>query len=402
MKNVLKKLIAIVTLCVMIVTLGGAALAANQQSPIYSAEDLFTDRDLQQEPDLSEAETLSLTSGEDIHITAEGTYVLSGEAEGVTVYVEAEDTAKVQLVLDGATITNADFPCVYVVSADKVFLTVTGDSALSVTGTFRADGDTNTDGVIFARDDLTINGTAALTVASSDNGIVCKDDLKLTGGTITVTAQGKGIEANDSIRVSGATLNVTAQDDGLQAKDSDDLTTGYIVIMGGEVTVKSGDDGIHATTVLQIDGGTVTVTAPEGLEATIIQINGGEITVTATDDGINAGAKSSTLSPAIIFNGGYTKVTMGQGDTDGVDSNGDIYVNGGTIEVTGQSSFDCDGTAQYNGGTIIVNGQQIDYIPNQMFGGMMGGPQGGGMGGPQGGGMGGPQGGQQGGWGGRH
>ena len=69
------------------------------------------------------------------------------------------------------------------------------------------------------------------------------------------------------------------------------------------------------------------------------------------------------------INGGDITVTMGPGDTDGIDANGDIIVNGGTVRVNGNSTFDCDGSAQYNGGTIIVNGQQIDYIPNQMMGG---------------------------------
>jgi hypothetical protein len=75
---------------------------------------------------------------------------------------------------------------------------------------------------------------------------------------------------------------------------------------------------------------------------------------------------------------------MGAGDTDGVDSNGNIIVNGGTISVTGNSTFDYDGTAQYNGGTIIVNGQTVNSIPNQMMGGGMGGMRGG-MGGSPGG-----------------
>ena len=52
-----------------------------------------------------------------------------------------------------------------------------------------------------------------------------------------------------------------------------------------------------------------------------------------------------------------------------IDSNGDIYVNGGTIDVTGNSTFDYDGTAEFNCGTIIVNGIQVDTIPNQMIGG---------------------------------
>ena len=71
---------------------------------------------------------------------------------------------------------------------------------------------------------------------------------------------------------------------------------------------------------------------------------------------------------------------MGPGDTDGVDSNGDLIIRGGTVSVTGNSCFDYDGTASYTGGTVIVNGQQIDSIPNQMMGGrggMMGGMMGG-------------------------
>ena len=74
---------------------------------------------------------------------------------------------------------------------------------------------------------------------------------------------------------------------------------------------------------------------------------------------------------------------MSGGDTDGIDSNGDIILNGGTVNVTGNSTFDYDGSAQYNGGTIIINGQQANGIPNQMAGGR-GGGWGGGRGGRHG------------------
>ena len=67
---------------------------------------------------------------------------------------------------------------------------------------------------------------------------------------------------------------------------------------------------------------------------------------------------------------------MGDGDTDGIDANGNIIVNGGTIDVTAKmSSFDYDNTAEFNGGTIIVNGEEVDEIPQSMMGGP-GGPGG--------------------------
>ena len=60
---------------------------------------------------------------------------------------------------------------------------------------------------------------------------------------------------------------------------------------------------------------------------------------------------------------------MGEGDTDAIDSNGDIIVNGGNITISGNSSFDYDGNATYNGGTIIINGEEVNKIPENMMGG---------------------------------
>ncbi len=368
----MKHLIRMISLAVVLCMVFCFSASAETASPVYSASDLFTSRDYEQTADLSGAVTCAVSDGQDIHIAAAGVYVLTGKASNVTVYVEAGKEDKVQLVLDGVTVVNADFPVIYVKTADKVFVTVSGDSALSVTGSFRADGDTKTDGVIFSKTDLTLNGTASLTVSSADNGIVCKDDLKITGGTYTVTASSKAVEANDSIRVAGGTLYLTAGTDGLHAENDGDDTKGFVCIFGGSLTINAGDDGIHALSVAQIDGGTLNIKAAEGIEATYIQINGGTISIQSTDDGVNAARKSSAYTPAVEINGGDITVTMSSGDTDGIDANGNIIVNGGTIRVTGNSAFDYDGAAQYNGGTIIVNGQQIAYIPNQMMGGQGG------------------------------
>ncbi len=151
---------------------------------------------------------------------------------------------------------------------------------------------------------------------------------------------------------------------------------GWIAIEGGTLNIKAADDGIHATTVCTVDGGELNITAGEGIEATQIVINDGVVTISATDDGINAGQKSKSLSVGITVNGGEIHITMGAGDTDAVDSNGNLYVNGGTINITASSPFDYDGSAKYTGGTIIVNGVTTNAITNQMMGGGMGGPGG--------------------------
>lgn len=190
MKETVKTILSFICAAVILLSgLGGANVTLAETAAIYEASDLFTSRDLTQTADLSEAATLTVSSGSDITITEAGVYVVTGEAENVTIRVAAGDDDKVQLVLDGVTIVNRSSPCVYVTSADKVFVTTSADSALSVTGTFQPDGSTNLDGVIFSRSDLVMNGTATLTMSSTQNGVVCKDDLKITGGSYAITAQ---------------------------------------------------------------------------------------------------------------------------------------------------------------------------------------------------------------------
>ncbi|MBO4280281.1 MAG: carbohydrate-binding domain-containing protein [Lachnospiraceae bacterium] len=354
----------------------------------FDVSSLFGKRDLEQSPDLTDAATVTVADNRTIDITEAGTYILRGTAKECTVRVALSDeNGKIQLVLDGLSITNSDFPAIYIVEADKCFITTISDSSLSVTGEFRADGDTNTDAVIFSRDDLTLNGTATLTVNSTKgNGISCKDDLKVTGGTYVMTTALDSFEANDSIAIKDGAFTIVTQKDAFHSENDDDNTLGYIYIAGGTFTIQAKCDGIQGTTFVRIDGGTYQIKSSEGIEATYIEINDGEFYISASDDGLNASRKSRSITtPTIVVNGGHLVIVTGNGDTDALDANGDIYVNGGTIEVTqnGMSSFDYDSKAELNGGTVYINGEQVDTIPRDMFGpgggnGGHGGPGGGG------------------------
>lgn len=377
------------------VTTASAAAAATEDGKVVTTaasatggaidtSDIFSDRDLTQTPDLSEATTYTVSDGQGIEITSAGVYVLTGSASNVTVTVNAGDEDKVQIVLDGVSITNDTQPAIFVKNADKVFVTTTegSENSLTVSDSFTEMDGTNTDAVIFSKDDLVMNGLGTLNISSSKNGITSKDDLKLTGGIINLSVADAALEANDSIAVADGSITVSASNDAMHAENDDDNSKGYIYICGGTLNLTSADDGVHATTIVQIDGGTLNIKAAEGIEGTWVQINDGDIDISASDDGINAANKSSSYSPKVEVNGGSTTIAMGQGDTDGVDSNGDIIINGGTISVTGQSTFDYDGNGVINGGTVICNGEEVTTLPNQMMGGGMGGR--GGMGGQEG------------------
>ena len=373
------------------------AVALSDMQTEEAADEAFSDRDLSGEYD-SEVVSVRLTgtgasadsdavtvSGSTVTVTAAGTYVLSGELNG-SIVVSAGKEDKVQLVLDGVTIHSDTFAAIYVLQADKVFLTLADGtvSELSNGGTFTPIDENDVDAVIYAKDDVTLNGTGTLRISSpAGSGIVGKDDVTIADGVYEITAANNAIRAKDNLAIADGSFTLTAGGDGLHAENSDDETLGSIYIAGGSFTISVSDDAVHANTLLQIDGGSFDITAAEGLEATYIQLNDGTVNISASDDGVNAAYKSSAYTPTFEMNGGTLTVVMGAGDTDAVDSNGNLIINGGTLDVTGSSAFDCDGSAEYNGGTVIVNGQQVDSISTQMMGGRGG--MAGGMAGGRGG-----------------
>ena len=352
----------------------GVSYENAQYTSVLEIKDMFKKRELTQEADTSSATALTLENGKNITVSAEGVYTLSGSAENCTVIVNAGSDAKVQLVLDGATITNDSSPAILVISADKCYVTTTdSESTLKVTGAFTETEGLNTDAVIYSKDDIAFNGVGALTIDSTDKAVAAKDDLRITGGSYNISAKGQGFDANDSIAVNGGEFKISAND-GFHCENSDDDSKGYIYIAGGSFEIDAQDDAFQACSVIEIDDGEINAKCHEGLEATVIQINGGKTNIDATDDGVNATTASKSYSTLIEINGGETTVTVGSGDTDGFDSNGDIVINGGYISVSCNSAFDYDGKAEYNGGTIIVNGEQVDEMPEPV---MPGGSKGG-------------------------
>lgn len=218
---------------------------------------------------------------------------------------------------------------------------------------------------------ITAGGTYTFTGTLSDKiSIDTSDTVTVILDNATIkSSDGAGIKCKEGTNVTVklvGTNTITANNDNDGINSEGDLT----ITGDGSLTVNAADDGIHADGMLTVESGTLNVTAHEGLEATYIKINGGDIAINATDDGINAGAKSDKYSVKIEINGGNLTINMGQGDTDAIDSNGDLVINGGTISITAQSPFDWDGTGQLNGGTVTVNGQTISQLTSQ-FGGQM-------------------------------
>ncbi|MBQ6207047.1 MAG: carbohydrate-binding domain-containing protein, partial [Oscillospiraceae bacterium] len=351
---------------------------------VDTTESAFSNRDLSGTYDASTAVRISLNgasascgsdavtvSGSVVTIAAAGTYVLSGSLDNGTIIIDAGKEDKVQIVLDNASVHSDTFAALYVRQADKVFVTLADGSVneLSNGGTFEAIDDNSVDGAVFSKDDLTLNGSGKLKIASpAKHGVVCKDDLVIAGGVYEITAASHALSGKDSVSVAGGSFALAAGKDGIHSENGDDAEKGNIYIADGTFNIAASSDGVSASGLLQVDGGTLNINASEGLEGTYVRINDGAVKIYASDNGINAARKSSAHSPTIEINGGDITVEVGPGDTDGIDSNGALIITGGTIDVTGNSAFDCDGAVTFTGGTVIINGQQVDSIPTQMFG----------------------------------
>ncbi len=357
----------------------GTTVTAGTVSTVDTA-DMFTDRD--KEITYNEAESTAIKIADDastydgkgvkidgntITITAEGTYILSGSLSNGQVVVDASSDAKIQLVLNGADITNASSAAIYVIKANKVFITTAdgSENKLSVTGNYVAIDDNNIDAAIYSKADLTMNGAGTLTInAKYGHGIVSKDDLVSTSGTYVITAASNGLSGKNSVRIADGTFTITAGKDGIHSENTDDTTKGFVYIEGGKINIRAGKQGIQGDEGVTIAGGTIDITKSyEGIEGPIISISAGDTTIVSSDDGMNAAVcytqsgtkadtKSNNTSLFINISGGTLTVNS---SGDGIDSNGSLTISGGEITVSGPTG-NGDGTLDYNGTATITGG----------------------------------------------
>ena len=270
------------------------------------------------------------------------------------------------------------------------------------------DVDDETEPDTVSKGDITISG-GTLTLVSAADGVQADGDLNISGGTFDITANGghetvlaedadscKGIKSDGTLSVTGGTFTIDSADDALHAAD--------VSVTGGSFTLSTSDDAVHADNALTIgaEGNDAAVPAIvitdsyEGIEGTTVTVYSGDLDITASDDGVNAansdiGERSDLF--AIQISGGDLYICAG---ADGLDSNNDINMTGGTVEVYGADSgmdtaIDYDGTFTLDGGKLFGAGmtpsagtQAYVAFGSTMSGGMGGGRPGG-MGGMEGG-----------------
>ena len=365
----------------------------------------FTDREKSGSYKASEAVKITLNKttatvsgsgvkadGSTITITEEGVYIVSGTLEDGQIIVDASDSDKVQIVLDGVHINCETNAAIYVREADKVFITLAENSSNTLGGgnEYTQIDDNTVDGVIFSKSDLVCNGTGSLTIeADYKHGIVSKDDLVITGGTYKIAAADNGITAKDQLKILDGSFDIDAANSAVKAKNADNAELGNIYIAGGIFTIEAEQDGFHATGSIVVDDGTITVNSGddgfhaeldtvihggtilveksnEGLEGKRVVVNGGDITVNASDDGINAA--NSGDDGANAANSGDGGVNAANSGDDGANAtNPGANAAGSGDDDSNAASSNNDSSAAVNSGDdSSISGAADGKEPPQM------------------------------------
>lgn len=315
-------------------------------------------------------------SGNIITITQSGSYILSGTLDDGMVIVDTQNTDKVQLVLDGAQISCQDSAAIYILQADKVFLTLApgSENQLINGGSFSAIDENNIDAVIFSKDDLTLNGTGSLYISSpAGHGIVSKDDLVITSGDYNIEAARHGISGKDSVRIAGGIFSINCGKDGIHAENGEDSALGFLYIVEGDFHITAEADGCSASATAYIEGGSFE-----------IQTGGGSASVTHKESGWSweqrAQPESSTETETVSAKGIKSASTLAISggsysiDTadDALHSNGDLNITGGDFTIsTGDDGLHADGTTCIHNGTIRITGsyEGIEGLSVEISGG---------------------------------
>ena len=361
--------------------------------------------------------TSDINLSDSIEITKSGTYHLTGSLTDGEIVIKGDSEGKIRLILDNVNLHNSNGPVIICYSADDLVIELVGRNNLSDGNSYSIQYDEDVTGAIYSKADLSFTGDGTLNLtANYQDGIISKDDLKFNSGTYNITsledgirgkdsvyvingnftidsssdaikstnetdqgkgfvmlengnysltAGGKGIKATNSIFISGGNYTINTKDDSIHSNN-------YVGIRGGKFNINAGDDAIHADRELVIDDGDITIAkAYEGLEAQAITINKGTIHATTNDDGINAGggadSSANNRPGANPFNADENCVlSINGGDIyinasgDGVDSNGWLYINGGTTVVDGPTN---GGNGALDAGMgIVMNGGEVIAI----------------------------------------
>lgn len=301
-------------------------------------------------------------------VTAAGTYLISGSMADGQIIVDTTDSAKVTLVLNGASLSCSDGPALYVKSAPKKVVIYTAEGSVNmlsdgdgyvIPDEEQVEGEVYPNACIYACDDLDFEGDGTLYITgNADKGINTKDDLDIKSGTLVVTSVGVGMRGNDSVTVSGGEITVAAGGDGIKSANIEKEGKGYVLIENGTLYITATGDGIGAATDLTVSGGTMVITTKDADSSSVSADQ--EATPAYSELAGPGGMGGGGMRPG---GGGMGGGMMGEGNSNkstisakGLKAAGVLTVNGGRITITSaDDGVHSDDTVLIQDGSLYIS-----------------------------------------------
>ncbi len=307
------------------ITVDGYDITNDARMAVYSAKDIvfylanqgFTYGEGTKDDEHEQTEADSHTV---VHITKPGKYILSGKLSlgqiAIDLGKKAENNPKavVTLVLNGVDITCTVAPAIIFYNVYEC-----GNSNKDIA---TKDVDTSNAGANVVIADGTVNNISGSYVAKIYKSYELSNDGKEVVDSQKLHKYDGAFYSQKSINIDGGDkgdgiLNINAENEGLNSEL-------HLTINGGNININSGNDGINTNED----------------NVSVATINGG------------------TLN--ILCNG-----KTGEGD--GIDSNGWLVINGGTVisqacATSTDAGIDSNKGIYINGGKVIASGNMLDHI----------------------------------------
>lgn len=297
------------------------------------------------------------TEGNIYTISQGGTYTLKGSLNG-QIIVDAGKNDRIELVLSGVDLLNAESAPVYIKKAGEAVIVLEENTTNTITDGndyIFPEGEDEPTGAVFSKSDLVIKGGGKLIVNGNyKNGIAGKDSVVIENGDITVNAVNDGIRGKDQVTILAGDIKITSGNDGIKSNNDTDEEKGFIIIEGGNIKITSLCDGIQAENYLRIENGNFEIKSgpnTDGEESTKglkaekeITINGGNFVIESEDDGLHCDG-------SIEINGGTIEIITGD---DGIRANEAVVINNGNINILESYEGIEASTVDINGGTIVI------------------------------------------------
>lgn len=301
-----------------------------------------------------------------ITITKAGVYAISGKLNDGQIIVDLQDEGRVKLVLNGAEVNCSDSAPIYVMNAEKAIISLVDGTQNTLTdGENYVLADSTSEepsGTVFSKADLSINGNGKLTVHSNYNdGIVSKDELRITGGNINIYSSDDGIIGRDMILAKEGNITIEAKGDGIKSANDTDATKGFIALEGGTYKITAAADGIQAETSVLVTDGSFTITTGGGSINSSDKTDnkngpwGKESSNTNTQSSETEAnsAKAVKSASAIAISGGTFNIDSSD---DALHSNNSVEISGGDFAIaSGDDGIHADSTIAIKDGKIDIS-----------------------------------------------